>query len=197
MRRREFITLVGGSAAAWPLAVPAQEPGRVYRLGDLHLSPRTAPYNVALFDAVKAGGFIEGRNLVVDDAGFGLHVDQLGEHAAAVVTAQVDIIAAAGDSAVRAAQQATKSIPILGVAEDMVGSRFVASLAEPKGNTTGISLLSTELNGKRQEIFIEALPTIKRMALSEMKEATSQPSPMPASAPGSMILKFRASQSRR
>jgi putative ABC transport system substrate-binding protein len=165
MKRRDFITLLGGAAAASPLAAHAQQPGRVYRLGDLHLSPRTAPYNVALFDAVKSSGFIDGRNLIVDDAGFGLHVDQLGEHAAAVVVAQVDIIAAAGDPAVRAAQQATKSIPILGVAEDMVGSGFVASLAEPKGNTTGISLLSTELNGKRQEILMEALATIKRMAV--------------------------------
>ena len=96
-----------------------------------------------LFDAVKSDGLIAGQNLVVDDQGFGLRVEQLAEHASAIVKAQVDVINAGGDPPVRAAQQATKEIPILGVAEDMVGSRFVASLAKPGGNTTGVSILSS------------------------------------------------------
>lgn len=79
MRRRDFITLIGGVATAWPLAARAQEPGRTYRLGDLHLSPRNASYNVALFDAVKPDGFIDGKNLVVDDRGFGLRIDDLAD----------------------------------------------------------------------------------------------------------------------
>jgi putative ABC transport system substrate-binding protein len=167
LRRREFVSSAGAliAAAAWPFAARAQEPGRVYRLGDLHLSQPNAPWNLALFEAVKSDGFIEGQNLIVDSARFGLRIDELAGHAAAVVKAQVDLIIATGDPPVRAAQQATKSIPILAIAEDMVGSGFVASLAEPKGNTTGVSLLSTELNGKRQEILIEALPAIKRMAI--------------------------------
>ncbi|MGC2080308.1 MAG: hypothetical protein WA728_30705 [Xanthobacteraceae bacterium] len=65
------MTLLGG-AAAWPLAARAQEAGRVYHLGDLHLSPRNAPWNAALFDAVKVDGFIDGQNLLVDEQGFGL-----------------------------------------------------------------------------------------------------------------------------
>ncbi len=163
MRRREFIALIGASAA-WPLAALAQEPGRTYRLGDLHLSPRNAPHNAALFDAVKADGFIDGKNLVVDDSGFGLRVTGLDDHASEIVKAHVDLIVCAGEPAVRAAQHATKTIPILGIADDMVRSGFVASLAKPEGNTTGVSILSTELDGKRQEILLEAVPGMRHMA---------------------------------
>ena len=110
MRRQEFITLVGG-AAGWPLTAHAQKPGRIYRLGDLHLSPRNA-LNAALFEAVKSDGFIDGQNLMIDERGFGLSVDELPDHAAAIVKAQVDVIIAVGDPPVRAAQRATKTIPI-------------------------------------------------------------------------------------
>jgi len=164
LRRRQFIALVGGAAAAWPLGTRAQEPGRIYRLGELHLSQRSDPWNIALFEAVKPDGFIEGQNLVVDDHGFGLHIDQLADHATAVVKAHVDLITCAGDPAIRAAQQATKSIPIFAVSNDMVRSGFVASLAKPGGNTTGVSILATELDGKRQEILLEVVPGMRRMA---------------------------------
>jgi putative tryptophan/tyrosine transport system substrate-binding protein len=163
--RRTFIALAGAAAAASPFAARAQEPARIYRLGDLHLSPRHTPWNDAMFNAVKADGFIEGQNLIVDDAGFGLQVDQLAEHASAVVKAKVDLITAAGDPAVRVLYNATKSIPVLAVSEDLVGSGFVASLAEPKGNITGVSILSTELNLKRQEILLEAYPGTRRLAI--------------------------------
>jgi ABC-type uncharacterized transport system substrate-binding protein len=174
MRRREFIIFLGG-AAAWSNMARAQEPGRIYRLGDLHLSPPNAPWNVALFDAVKADGFIVGQNLLVDEKGFGLHVGQLAEHAAAIVKAQVDVVIAGGDPPVRAAQGATKEIPILGSAEDMVGSRFVASLAKPGGNMTGVSLLSSELDGKRQQILMEAVPGARRYAaLADVNSSSPQ-----------------------
>jgi putative ABC transport system substrate-binding protein len=94
---------------------------------------------------------------------------------AAIVKAQVDVINAGGDPPVRAAQQATKDIPILGVAEDMVGSRFVASLAKPGGNTTGVSLLSSELDGKRQQILMEAVPGAHRYAaLADVNSSSRQ-----------------------
>ena len=95
-------------------------------LGRLHLSPRNAPHNAALFDAVKPDGFIDGQNLVVDDHGFRLRVSELADHASAIVKANVDLIVCAGDPPVRAAQQATKTIPILALAPDMVRSGFVA-----------------------------------------------------------------------
>ena len=96
MRRREFIALLGASAT-WPFVAMAQQPGRTYRLGDLHLSPRNAPHNTALFDAVKAYGFIDGQNLVVDNAGFGLRVSALDDHASEIVKAHVDLILSAGE----------------------------------------------------------------------------------------------------
>jgi putative tryptophan/tyrosine transport system substrate-binding protein len=164
MRRRDFIKVLGGATAAWPLTARAQEPGRIYRLGDLHLSPRNAPHNAVLFDTVKADGFIDGQNLLVDDSGFGLRVNELADHASKIVKAHVDLIFCAGDPPVRAAQQATKAIPILALADDMVRSGFVVSLAKPGGNTTGVSILSTELDGKRQEILLEVVPGISRMA---------------------------------
>ena len=168
------MTLLGG-AAAWPLVARAQEPGRIYHLGDLHLSPRNAPWNVALFDAVKADGFIDGQNLLVDEQGFGLHVGQLAEHAAVIVKRQVEVIICGGDPPVRAAQQATKEIPILAIAEDMVGSHFVASLAKPGGNTTGVSLLSSELDGKRQAILMEAVPEAHHYsALADVNSTSPQ-----------------------
>lgn len=176
MRRREFVSLAGslfGVVASSPFAARAQEPGRIYHLGDLHLSPRNAPWNVALFEAVKADGFIVGQNLIVDDAGFGLSSEKVAEHARALADSQVDVITAAGDPAVRAVHRATKSVPALAISEDLVGGGFVASLAEPKGNITGVSILSTDLNGKRQEILLDALQGTKQMAILADTESTS------------------------
>jgi putative ABC transport system substrate-binding protein len=96
---------------------------------------------------------------------YGLRPEQFAEHAAELVKAHVDVIIASGDAPVRAAQQATKTIPILANTTDMVGGGFVASLARPGGNTTGFSVLSADLDGKRQEILIEALPEVRRMAV--------------------------------
>src|SRR5262249_49264851 len=163
VRRREFITLLGG-AAAWPLAARAQEPGRIYRLGGLHASPRDAPHHLALFEEVRRLGFIDGQTLVVDAAGYGMSAERFAIHAADLVKARVDVILAGGDAAVRAAQQATTSIPILALTDDMVGQGFVHSLGQPGGNTTGVTLLASELDGKRQEILIEAVPGVRRVA---------------------------------
>ena len=130
----------------------------------MHQSPRSASHHVAFFQQLQRSGFIEGQNLLVDTHGYGLHVAQLSEHVAAVVKAGVDVILCGGDLAARAAQQATKTIPILVITDDMLGSRLVGSLAKPEGNTTGISILATELDAKRQEILIEAVPGIRRIA---------------------------------
>jgi putative tryptophan/tyrosine transport system substrate-binding protein len=146
MRRREFIAALGG-AAAWPVVARAQEPGRIYRLGSLQFSPRGAPWHAAFFEALRRQGFVEGQNLHGDPNGYSLRVDHLAAHASELVKGNVDVIVAAGDPNVRAAQQAAKTIPILAIAEDLVGSGFVASLAKPGGNTTGVSILTSDLNG--------------------------------------------------
>ena len=159
MRRREFVTLMGGSVA-WPFAAMAQEPGRTYRLGLLW----AVPPGTAFLDEMGRHGFIAGKNLTVDYRAFGLHPDRLSEYAAELSKRHVDVIGATGNMAIRAAQEATKTIPILAITDDLLGSGLVNSMARPNGNTTGISILATELDGKRQEILIEAVPGICRMA---------------------------------
>jgi putative tryptophan/tyrosine transport system substrate-binding protein len=176
MRRRQFITLLGGAAAAaLPLAVLAQETGRTYRLGGATISPRTAPYFVAMFDELRRLGFVEGQNLTVEWHPYGPHIDLLPEFVADLVKARVDVICAVGEPAIRAAQRATATIPILGFAYDMVGSGLVNSQARPDGNTTGVSIFATELNGKRQEILIEAVPGLRRMAALADTNFTAPP----------------------
>ena len=183
MRRREFIALVGASIT-WPFAALAQEPGRTYRLGPLAPFPRDAPFYIKggpFFEELRANGFIEGKNLTVVYRDYGPHVDLISQCAAELVDAQVDVIVGGGGIATRAAQQATKTIPIVGTADDMVAEGLVPSMARPSGNTTGFSILATELDGKRQEILVEAVPKLRRMAaladsstLSEMKARALQ-----------------------
>jgi putative tryptophan/tyrosine transport system substrate-binding protein len=163
VRRRDFITFLFSAAWAWPHAARAQQ-GRTYRIGSLHLFPRRTPFYDAFFDELRRLGFIEGQNLSVDQSGYGLRPEQLSEHASALVKAQVDVIVAGGDAAIRAAQKATDTIPILAMTDDMVGSGLVSSLAKPGGNTTGVSLLMSDLDGKRQDILIEVLPGLRHMA---------------------------------
>ena len=121
-------------------------------------------FNVAFFDELRRLGFIEGQNLTIDFRVFVPHVDLISQYAAELVTAQPDVIYAGGGVAIRAVQQATKSIPIVAITDDMVGEGLAKLLARPNGNTTGISILATELDGKRQDILIEAVPGIRRMA---------------------------------
>jgi putative tryptophan/tyrosine transport system substrate-binding protein len=164
MRRREFIALMGASVA-WPFAAMAQEPGRTYRLGYLRAAPRDARINVLFFDELRRRGFIEGQKLTVEYRAFGQHVDLIPQYAAELVKARVDVIVTAGEEAVRAVQQVTKTIPIVAIVGDMLGSGLVNSLARPDGNTTGVSMLSYEADGKRQDILIEAVPGLRLMAV--------------------------------
>jgi putative tryptophan/tyrosine transport system substrate-binding protein len=164
MRRREFIALMGASVA-WPFAPMAQEPGRTYRLGCLRAAPRDALINVVFFDELRRRGFIEGQNFTVEYRVFVQHPDLIPQYAAELVKARVDVIVATGDETVRAIQQATKTIPIVAIVGDMLGSGLVTSLARPEGNTTGVSILVDEADGKRQDILIEAVPGLRLMAV--------------------------------
>jgi putative ABC transport system substrate-binding protein len=164
MRRREFIALMGASAT-WPFAATAQEPGRTYRLGGLFPAPRDNPANAAWYDELKRRGFIEGQNLTIEYRAYGQHVDLLPQYAVELVEARVDVIAIAGDEAVRAVQQATKTIPIVAFAGDLLESGLVTSLARPGGNTTGVNFLVFVADGKRQDILIEAVPGLRLMAI--------------------------------
>jgi putative ABC transport system substrate-binding protein len=175
MQRREFIGLLGASIT-WPFAALAQEPGRTYRLGCLSPHPRDIPFNVLFFDKLRRLHFTEGRNLTIDYRAYAAHIDLISQYAAELVIAQPDVIYAAGDVAVRAVQQATKSIPIVGITGDMVVEGLVESFGRPNGNTTGISIFAYELDGKRQDILIEAVPGTRRMA------ALADPSSIPTEA---------------
>jgi putative ABC transport system substrate-binding protein len=163
VNRRSFIALIGGTAA-WPLAARGQEAGRTYRLGFLTQVGRNTPGIVAFFDELRAHGFVEGRNLSMIPGGFGVAIERIGEVAETMVKAAPDAIVAGPELPLRALQTLTRTIPLIGMTEDMVAEGFAASLARPGGNITGISLLSPELDGKRQDILIEAVPGVRRMA---------------------------------
>ena len=161
MRRRECIALIG-SAFAWPLAARAQE-RRIYRLGFLVPPPRTAPAITAFFDELRQHGFAEGDNLTIIPGGFEVTDDHLAEQAAALINAAPDAIVAGPELPLQALQARTHTVPLVGMTEDMVAAGFVKSLAHPGGNITGISLLSPELDGKRQDILIELVPEARRI----------------------------------
>ena len=171
MQRRTFLGLLGGAATFAPFAVRAQEPGRVYRIGFLISTRQQEPRVVAFFDELRLNGFIEGKNLTIIDGSFESR-DQLTERAAAMVKAAPDALVGGPELQLRALQAATKTIPLIGMNEDMVAEGFVPSLARPGGNITGISLLSPELDDKRQGILMEAVPGARRMAaLSDSRVA--------------------------
>jgi putative ABC transport system substrate-binding protein len=173
-KRREFITLLGGMAAACPLGSHAQEPGRTYRLGALMPAPRQSPAVHAMLDELSRNGFTEGQNLLVIPGGFEVGNEDLTKLAAELVKVAPDVILAGPAPPLRALQAATRTVPVVGMSEDMVGEGLVSSLARPGGNITGISLLSPELDGKRQEILIEAVPQARRIAA--MADSQAAPS---------------------
>jgi putative tryptophan/tyrosine transport system substrate-binding protein len=165
--RRRLIALLGGAALAWPLELRAQQPGRTYRLGSLTNQPLDppSPQHAAILEELGRHGFVEGQNLTIDPRGYGLRNEQFPEAAIELAKVPVDVLLALnGNSAIRAAQQATATIPILGMTDDMLGSGLVSSMAHPGGNTTGLSLLATELDGKRQELLIELIPGVRHVA---------------------------------
>ena len=164
MRRREFITLIGGAAAS-PLAARAQEAGRVFRLGILIYASKNSTHAAAFFDELRVFGFVEGQNLKVDGGSFGLRDEQLPEIVAAMAKSPPDVIFCSAVAPLRASQAAIRAVPIVGIATDMISTGLVKSLAHPDGNITGISLLAPELDGKRQDIIIEAVPGARQMAM--------------------------------
>jgi putative tryptophan/tyrosine transport system substrate-binding protein len=162
MRRREVITVIVGTAVSWPLAARAQE-RRIYRLGFLVPTPPTAPAVTAFFDELRRNGFAEGHNLTIIPGGLEVTDDHLAGQAVTLLNAAPDAIVAGPELSLQALQARTHTVPIVGMAEDMVAAGFVKSLARPGGNVTGISLLSPELDGKRQDILIEMAPEARRI----------------------------------
>ena len=163
MRRREFISLVGGATLTWPLGAQAQEPGRVYRLALVLPVGRDEPAGLAFLDELRIQGFVEGKNLVIV-GGLPISNEQASVVVPLILQAAPDAITTGGDFIARAFQKATQSIPLVVMTEDMVAAGFATSLAEPGGNITGVSLMSSDLDGKRQDILMEAVPGAHRIA---------------------------------
>ena len=164
MRRREFIGLVGG-AAAWPLAARAQQP-KVWRIGLLAPSPPTATMLSALRDGLREHGYVEGQNLFIDVRWSQGSFEQNPDIAAELVRSRVDVIVAWTTPSVITARRATSTIPIVMVAVgDPVGLGFVASLARPGGNITGVSNISNDLTGKQVELLIDIDPGVNHVGV--------------------------------
>jgi ABC-type uncharacterized transport system substrate-binding protein len=163
VNRRGFIAV--GLLATLIRRGSAQEAGRTYRLGTLAGVGRDAPQWVAFFDELSKAGFVEGKNLVVDPRGFGIDYARAPAVAADIVTSGADVIITGGGPMPVGARAATRTIPILALSDDMVAEGLVPSLQQPGGNLTGISILATELDGKRQEILMELLPAARYMGV--------------------------------
>jgi putative ABC transport system substrate-binding protein len=162
MRRREFIALLSGAAATWPLASRAQKPFKIGLL-DTGLG---ADFAVPFMQKLAELGYVEGRNVVIERKSAGGNTALLTDLAADLVRQQVDVIVTAGTPAGFAAKKATSTIPIvLGANSDPVGVGLVASLARPGGNTTGNSLMAPELSAKRLDILHTLSPGISRIAI--------------------------------
>jgi putative tryptophan/tyrosine transport system substrate-binding protein len=167
MKRRDFITLIGG-VAAWPLAARAQQAGKQPIIGYLGANtPSAESQRIAAFlQRLRELGWIEGRTIAMEVRWAEGRNERFAEIAAEFVRLKVDVIVVAGIAAVVAAKQAASMIPIVfAVAGDPVGSGVVASLARPGGNVTGLSLQTTDLVGKRLELLREVLPSLRRIAV--------------------------------
>jgi ABC-type uncharacterized transport system substrate-binding protein len=163
MRRREFITLLGGAAAAWPLAARAQQSTKVYRIGFVSmLSADSLPQRLEAFRAgLREFGYQEGRNIVIEYRWAEGQYERLPALFAEVVRLNVDVIVTHGTPGALAAKQATNTIPIVMAAiGDAEASGVVASLARPGGNVTGLTFFNPELAAKRLELLKETLPSL-------------------------------------
>jgi putative tryptophan/tyrosine transport system substrate-binding protein len=165
LKRREFITFLGG-AAAWPVAARGQQVGKLPTIGFLGSDVSSfAPWTAAFVARLRELGWIEGRTIAIEYRWSEGRTDRYAEIAAEFVRLKVDAIVTVG-SAVPTVKQATATIPIVfAVAIDPVSSGLVASLAKPGGNVTGLSLQATNLAGKRLELLREAVPQLRRLAI--------------------------------
>jgi putative tryptophan/tyrosine transport system substrate-binding protein len=205
MKRREFITVLGGAAATWPLAARAQQPAMPV-VGFLNSqSPDTLADRLRGFHrGLKENGFVEGENVSIDYRWAENQVDRLPALAAELVRRRVAVIATSGGpGVVLAAKAATTTIPIVFVVpEDPVRSGLVTSLARPDGNATGINLLTLELVAKRLELLREMVPGAVRVAVlanqanAAFAETTSKDMEPAARAMGLQIQFLKASTSR-
>ena len=167
MRRREFITLLGGAAAAWPLAARAQ-PAKTYRIGLLSaLAPPsdTSPFIAPLIRGLDKFGYVLGRNLVFERRGAEGKLDRLPQLAQELVESKIDVAVVTGFPAALAVRQASGVPAVAFAAGDPVATGLVQSMARPGGNMTGVSDVPTELTAKRLELLRDLSPNLRRVAM--------------------------------
>src|SRR5262245_29066656 len=178
MRRRDFITLIGGTAAAWPLAARAQQPDRVRRIGVLmHLpenDPETQARVRALLEGLQQLGWIDGRNVRIDYRFGAADVDRSRRYAAELIALAPDVIQASGTGPVAALQQASRTVPIVFVQiPDPVNAGFVESLSRPGGNATGFTVWEEfGTSGKWLELLKEVAPHVTRVGCASGSHRT-------------------------
>jgi putative ABC transport system substrate-binding protein len=168
MRRRDFISLVGGAAAAWPLAARAQQAGKLPTIGFLDgATPSVESQRVAAFvQRLRELAWVDGRNVAIEYRWAEGRPERVSEIAAEFVRIRVDVIVTLTTSPTLAAKQATTVIPIVfAVVGDPVGAGLVASLARPGGNVTGLSIQSPDLAGKRVELLRDVIPDLRRVSI--------------------------------
>jgi putative tryptophan/tyrosine transport system substrate-binding protein len=168
MRRREFITLLSGTAAAWPLAARAQQPAKLPTIGFLGATTAAAAsqWEAAFVQRLHEHGWIEGRTVAIDYRWAEGRTERLSEIATEFVRLNVNVIFTYGTQSVIAAKQATAVIPIVfALPGDPVGTGLVASLARPGGNVTGLSSQTSDLATKRLELLREIIPGLRRVGI--------------------------------
>jgi putative ABC transport system substrate-binding protein len=202
MQRREFITLLGGAAAAWPLAARAQQPAMPV-VGFLAPVPQNEELLRGFRQGLKEVGFVEGENVSILYRSAENQIDRLPALADDLARRRVAVIAAIGQASTLVAKAATTTIPIVfNIADDPVSLGLVASLARPGGNLTGINILATELVAKRLQLLRELVPATARVAVlidpanSTTAEATLRDVESAAHAMGLQIQVLNASNSR-
>ena len=166
MRRREFIALLGGATAAWPLTARSQQAGKLRTIGYLASDPSVfSPWTSAFLGRLGELGWVEGRTVAIEYRFSEGHAERVTEVAAEFVQKKVDVILTSG-SAVPVIKKATTIIPVVfALANNPVGGGLVASLARPGGNVTGLSSQSTDIVGKRLELLHEVAPGLRRVAV--------------------------------
>jgi putative tryptophan/tyrosine transport system substrate-binding protein len=165
MKRREFITVLGGAAVAWSLTARAQQ-SKVARIGALYIGiADEASFKTELREGLRELGFVEGQNIAFEFRSAEGKLDRLAGLAAELVRFKVDVIVALYVPCALAAKQATQDIPIVIIAGDPVETGIVPSLARPGGNITGVSLMASALAGKSVELFRDMLPSVRRVGV--------------------------------
>jgi putative ABC transport system substrate-binding protein len=168
MRRREFVSLFGGAAVAWPLGARAQQAGKVPTIGILGPTTLAAQpqWTTGFLQRLRALGWTEGRTIAVEYRWAEGRTERAAEIAAEFVRLKVDVIVTWGTASTIAAKQATSVIPIVSAAMgDPVGTGLVSSLARPGGNATGLSSQTSDLASKRLELLREVVPGLRRVAI--------------------------------